>query len=332
MSLKRVSQLPAFNGIPAAGVGGTATIDLPVGPRYKAITLCVKDSNNAALATIVNDIRVLVNGKVQRTFSADQLDRINSRNAKAFIGTPFSDGTDTTVFVAATSAASPVISATLFGSVRGITQAAEANFNLFKDSSNVNRISINFSEIWRPPGVGGALAWATGGLASFQLEVDIKTGAGTVTMTGFAEVDKALVTVAGLNKQTDQQLGNIVKWIRTSVPVTGTTVNWGNFPRKSGVLQAVHLYDASAAITNVQVKADNYEWRNLTWNENAYLMAQNGMTPHASWYDIEMDYDDVPEGAGLILDGIQDLQHNITLSDGTARNLTAICEILGPAE
>lgn len=332
MSLKRVSQLPAFNGIPTTGVGGTATLDIPVGPRYKAITLCVKDSANAAISTIVNDIRVLVNGKQQRVFNTDQLDRLNSRNSVPFIGTPFSDGTDTTVFVAATSAGAVTTSATLYGAVRGITQQAFATYSAFKDSSNVTRITINFSEPWRAPGVGGALAWPTGGLASFQLEVDIKTTAGTVTMTGFAEVDKALVTTAGLAKQTDLQMGNIVKWVRTSIPVTGTTVNWGNFPRHSGVLQAVHIYDASAAVTNVQVKADNYEWRNLSWNENAYLLAQNSLTPNASWYDIEFDYDDVPEGAGLVLDGIQDLQHNITLSDGTARNLTAICEILGPAE
>jgi hypothetical protein len=128
------------------------------------------------------------------------------------------------------------------------------------------------------------------------------------------------------------QLGNIVKWIRTSVPVTGTTVNWANFPRRSGVLQAVHIYDATAAITNLQIKADNYEWRNLSQNDNLYLLAQAGMIGHASWYDAELDYDDIPEGAGLVLDGIQDLQFNLTLSDGTARNLTALCEILGPAE
>ena len=135
-----------------------------------------------------------------------------------------------------------------------------------------------------------------------------------------------------LRRVPDMQMGNIVKWVRTTVPVTGTTVNWSNFPRHSGVLQALHLFDPNTAITNVQVKADNYEWRNLSWNDNAYLMAQSSMTPHPSWYDVEYDYDDVPEGAGLVLDGIQDLQHNITLSDGTARNLIALCEILGPAE
>lgn len=330
MSLKRVSQLPAFNGIPAATVGGTATLDLPIGPRYKSITLAVKDSANAAANVIIGDMRLMVNGKQQRIFTVDQLDRLNSRNSPPFIGTPFSDGTDTTVFLAPTSAASPTVSATLFGSVRGLTQPAFASYSLFKDASNYTRITIYFSESWRPPGVGSALAWATGGLASFQLEVDITTSAGTVTMTAFAEVDKALVTVNGLNRQTDMAMGNIVKWIRTTVPVTGTTINWTNFPRKSGVLQAVHFSDPN--ITNVQVKADNYEWRNLSQNDNLFLLAQNGITGSASWYDVEFDYDDVPEGAGLILDGIQDLQFNITTSSGTARNITAIAEILGTPE
>lgn len=326
MSLKRVSQLPAFNGIPAAGVGGTATLDLPIGPRYKAITLVVSDSNNANASVILGDLRLMVNGKQQRIFSIAQLDRLNSRNAPPFLGSPAAAAQ----FVAATSGGSPTVSLTAYNTTRSITNQALAAYSLFKDSANKTRITIYFAESWRPPGVGAALAWATGGLASFQLEADVTTSAGTVTMTAFAEVDKALVTVAGLQKQTDQQMGNIVKWIRTTVPVTGTTVNWNQFPRRSGVLQAVHFSDSY--ITNCQVKADNYEWRNLTQNENLYLLAQNGLTGSASWYDVEFDYDDVPEGAGLILDGIQDLQFNLTLSDGTARNITALCEILGPAE
>jgi hypothetical protein len=214
---------------------------------------------------------------------------------------------------------------------RSIVTPGEANFHLFKDASNFTRITIHFSEGWRPAGVGAALAWATGGLASFQIEVDVKTGAGTVTMTAFAEVDKALVSSnGGTVRQTDMPMGNIVKWIRTTVPVTGTTVNWQKFPRNRGVLQAVHFQDQY--VTNVQVKADNYEWRNLSQNDNLYLLAQNGICGSASWYDVELDYDDVPEGAGLILDGIQDLQFNLTLSDGTARNIVTICEILGPPE
>lgn len=312
MSLKRVSQLPAFNGVPASGVGGTATLDLPVGPRYKAITLVVKDSNNANASVIIGDMRLMVNGKQQRIFSVAQLDRLNSRCGPAAYQLFDQDATWNTA------------------PARSIVTTGLATYNLFKDSSNYTRITIFFSESWRPSGVGAALAWATGGLASFQLEVDITTSAGTVTMTAFAEVDKALVSVRGLDRQADMPMGNIVKWIRTTVPVTGTTVNWQNFPRKSGVLQAVHFSDQY--VTNVQVKADNYEWRNLSQNDNLYLLAQQGMVGSASWYDVELDYDDVPEGAGLILDGIQDLQFNLTLSDGTARNITTICEILGPPE
>lgn len=314
MSLKRVSQLPSFNGIPASGVAGTATLDIPIGPRYKAITLKISDSNNAAAATIVGDIRVNVNGKTQRVFSVAQLDRLNSRHAVPAYYTLTQSGT--TPFAVTQS--------------RSITQQGSSYYSLFKNGSNVTYLTIHFSEGWRPAGVGSALAWATGNLGSFQLEVDITTSAGTTTLTAFAEVDKAIVTTGGLVAGTDQPMGNIVKWIRTTVPVTGTTVDWTNFPRKKDTLLAVHFSDQY--ITNCQVKADNYEWRNLTQNDNLFLMQQNGMIGSSSWYDVEFDYDDVPEGAGLILNGIQDLQFNLTLSDGTARNITTLIELLGPAE
>lgn len=334
MALKRISQLPGFNGVPAAGVGGTATLDIPVGPRYKAITLRVKDSNNANASVIISDMRLNVNGKNQRVFTVPQLDRINALNAQASYGTYLHDGTDTTVFVAPTSGASATISSSLISSNRrDLVTPATAIYSLFKNvTTNETWITINFTERWRPDATGQALAWPTGGLKSFQLEVDISASAGTVTIGGFAEVDKALVTVQGLQQQTDMSMGNIVKWKRTVIPVTGTTVNWSNFPWRSGVLQSLHVYEPSFAtntVTNLQVKADNYEWRNLSYNDMTYLLAQAGMCPSATSCDLVLDYDDAVEGGGLKLDGIQDLQFNFILSDGTARNLTAIAEIYG---
>lgn len=337
MALKRISQLAGFQGVPSAGVGGTATLDIPVGPRYKAITLRVKDSNNAAASTIISDMRLNVNGKTQRVFNVNQLDRVNALNGAASYGTYLHDGTDTTVFVAPTSAASPTISGSLLSSNRrDLNTPINAMYSLFKNvTTNETWITVNFTERWRPEGAGQALAWPTGGLKSFQLEVDISTSAGTVTIGGFAEVDKALVTVQGLQAQTDMQMGNIVKWKRTVLPVTGTTVNWTNFPWRSGVLQSLHIWEPSFAantVTNLQLKADNYEWRNLSYNDMTYLLAQAGMCPSSTSCDLVLDYDDAVEGGGLKLDGIQDLQFNLTLSDGTARNLTVLAEIYGPPE
>lgn len=332
MSLKRISPLPAFNGIPAAGVGGTATQDLPRGPRYKAITLAVKDSNNANLNAIIAAIRVLVNGKVQRDIRItssvgaggltpiyNMLDEVNGLNSPS-LGYDFSP----TRYVAATSGGTVTTALTALANTPSVTQPAGL-YRMFKDGSNVNYITIYFAEPWRPAGIGGALAWGTGNLGTFQLEVDVKTSAGTVTMTSFAEVDKFVQTVQGIEQAAP--MGDIVKWIVTSLPVTGTTVNWTNFPRRKQILQGVHFFDT--AISKVQLVADSYIWREVSAAENRYTLASNGQTSSANRFDLVLDYDDVPEGAGLTLDGIQDLQFNLSLSDGTARNIPVLIELLG---
>ena len=337
MALKRISPLPAFNGIPAAGVGGTATLDVPRGPRYKAITLKVKDSNTADLNAIVSAIRVNVNGKTQRDIRItgatgaggltpiyNMLDDVNGLNTPP----AYNALSGTTRYVAATSGGAVTTAAVILAEARSITTPGSAMFRMFKNSADENIITIYFAEPWRPPGVGGALAWATGNLGTFQIEVDIKTTAGTVTMSAYAEVDKFVQTVQGI--EAAGPMGDIVKWIVTSCPVTGTTVNWTNFPRRKQILQSVHFFDT--AITRLELKADSYVWRDVLKTENLFTLATNGMTPSSNRFDLVMDYDEVPEGQGLTLDGIQDLQFNLTLSDGTARNIPVLIELLGPPD
>jgi len=323
MSLKRASQLPAFNGIPASGVGGTATLDVPRGPRYKSITLKVKDSANAVLNVIVSAIRINVNGKTQRDISItaataaggltpiiNMLDDVNGLNSDPAYQLFDQDATWNTA------------------PARSIVTPATAKYQMFKNAGNETLITIFFAEPWRAPGVGGALAWPTGNVGTFQIEVDVRTTAGTVTMSAYAEVDKAVLTVQGLEQSLPMR--DIVKWVRTTVPVTGTTVNWTNFPRRKGILQSVHFFDTS--ITRLEIKADSYVWRDLYQTENQFMLSTNGMTPSANRFDAVLDYDDVPEGSGLTLDAIQDLQFNLTLSDGTARNIPVLIELLGPVD
>lgn len=86
--------LPAFNGVAA---GQTATIDLPVGAlAYHWIDLffgCTNagNGNQANLESYITEVRLKLNGKVQRRFSAKELDTIN-----AFYGAQYgykADGT-----------------------------------------------------------------------------------------------------------------------------------------------------------------------------------------------------------------------------------------------
>jgi hypothetical protein len=323
MALKKVELLPAFNGIPGSGVGGTATLDVPRGPRYHSITLVVKDSNNADIGTIINEIRVNVNGKEQRVCSAAQLDELNAQNNVP----AYNLLSGTTRYVAASSGGAVTTAASILAAARSIVTPAIASYSLFKDASNYTHITLFFNEKWRPGKVGEQFAWPTGNVSSFQIEVDIKTSAGTVTMTAEGEMDNAIVTLQGQQTQGAMPMGNIVKWYRTQMEVTGTTKNWTTFPYRKGVLLSVHFFDQY--ITNCQLKADSYVWRDVSQDNNLFRLAQNNMTGAASRFDLHLDYDDILEGGGLKLDGIQDLRFNLTLSDGTARNVPVLVQVYG---
>lgn len=320
--LKKVEQLPAFNGVPAAGVGGTCTLDVPRGPKYHGITLKVSDSNNAVIGTIVNEIRVNVNGKEQRVMSAAQLDELNAQNNPPFLGSA-----PTTYYVAASSGGAVTTAIVPYITTRSITSQAVACYSLFKDASNVTHITLFFNEKWRPGRAGSIFAWGTGNVASLQIEVDIKTTAGTVTITAEGEMENARVKLQGSTTDQAEPLGKIVKWYRTNMEVNGTTKDWTTFPFKSGALLAVHWFDQY--ITNVQVKADSYVWRDVSQNDNLFRMAQNQMTGASTRFDLHMDHDDILEGGGLRLDVVQDLRFRLTLSDGTARNIVTMVQIYG---
>jgi len=85
MALKRVVPLTSISGVAA---GATATVSLPVGPlRYHRITLGYKTatSGGATEATMdseISEIRMLINGKVQRRFSPAQLFNLNRQKGK----------------------------------------------------------------------------------------------------------------------------------------------------------------------------------------------------------------------------------------------------------
>lgn len=298
MALKRVSQLPAVIGIPAAGTAATATLDIPIGPRYSEIILKISDSGNANASTIVSDIRVKVNGRTQRQATIAQLDYVNQLSRAAAYQTD--------------------------AGARSIVTPSIASGTLFKNASNVTRIPIFFAEPGRADAVAQGLAWPTGNLSSFQLELDISNSATTKTIAAYAAVDNAIVTTQGVQRAAP--MGKIIKWVRTSVDINGTTKNWQNFWKRD-VLVGVHFFDQY--LTNVQLLADSYEWRNVSQDDNLYHLAQHDMVGSANNFNLVMDYDDIIAGGGLTLDGIQDLRLNLTLSDGTARNIPVILELYG---
>lgn len=162
----RKALLPTFNSIPASTVAGTAIVDLPIGLRYHSIWLELGgvDAGNAnagiAFGTAFGDIRVKINGKVQRTHSATELNVINAIN-----GTPYAAKTKGTLF----------------------------NYRTYLPIFFAEPWRKDIREQQMP-------AWNVNGVRSFQIEVDVLAGVTTPVIAGWYEYEPATGTLGTISK------------------------------------------------------------------------------------------------------------------------------------
>jgi Viral coat protein P2 N-terminal domain len=64
--------------------GGTVTIDVPVGPTYHTIWLQANAGTSKKMADLIGDIRIKINGKVQRVHSAVELNTLNQLHGSQY--------------------------------------------------------------------------------------------------------------------------------------------------------------------------------------------------------------------------------------------------------
>jgi hypothetical protein len=151
----RIKKLPTFDSTAA---GAKNVVDLPLGLRYHVIWLELGNVEGDgdplvanALTDLVDDIVVKINGKPQRTHTADQLNRLNFLNGSAYAAKAF--GTD-----------------------------GWPTRRLF--------LPIYFAEPWRKsPAEVSAMALRANGIESFQIEVNLKAGLASPVLRGFYEFD-----------------------------------------------------------------------------------------------------------------------------------------------
>jgi len=79
--LKRIRQLPTASGVAASS---TATFDLPLGIRYHAVYLLLGNGGTPDWDTDVTEIRIKVDGRVQRRMTPSELDAINLINGAQY--------------------------------------------------------------------------------------------------------------------------------------------------------------------------------------------------------------------------------------------------------
>jgi hypothetical protein len=296
--VKRITPLPAANAVAA---GQTATLDIPVGPRYHVIWLVIANAATEAFTSILGDIRLKVNGKVQRTMSAAQLDALNKLN----------------------------------GSIYGAI-AVDGGGGAITET----RLPIYLAEPWRKQvqAVDG-LAWATGDLATFQVELDLLANVSAPTIRAYAEVDNSVVTGKD-NTSRQAPLGVISKWFRTNIPITGTTQEIQTFPKRDNY-QALSFFDPNGGgtaclISDIEVDVENFMIRKVSKLDNDATLTVREMTPAATRFDLVFDHDDILNSALPMVNAnkerVQDFQVKLTLSDGTPRNIPCIYQVLGYAE
>lgn len=290
MAVKRQIPLPSLVAV-AAGV--TATLDLPIGPRYHQVWLKISSSARQVFTDIVGEMRVKINGKVNRVFTAADLDALNS-----FMGSEYAKQT-------------------LAGTPDGI---AHTELPLF------------FGEPWRKRiDIGAGLAWPSGGWATLQLEIDVKAGATNPAISGWAEVDSSVIVGAD-NTSGAPSDRLLLKWFKTALPVNGTQQDILSLPKRDAYTQ-ISLFDNAIDSVRLNVEgvtikeltkrqvdaflrargmvpvADRFD---LVFDDDDSLDSALPMTINGQ--------------------AVRDFQLRLNLSSGTARNIPCIYQVLGRPE
>lgn len=289
MPVKRFLPLPSFSTITK---GNTAVCNIPVGPRYHYIALSGDSLASTQATSHITEVRLKVNGKVQRCATYAELQGLNALN----------------------------------GAQYGIQD---------NSAGGVFELPIFLAEPWRKSNVTqDALAWATGNVDSFQLEVDLNGTNQLDALRAVALIDNSIVTQDG--KEVQQPMGAIVKWQRTVIPAPATVVdiNFGAINNRDNY-QSIRFSDPSSYITSFKVIVDGFTVRESTKKENDAVLTAYGMTPSATSLDIVFDQDDIINNylpmIGRNGERVQDFRIQLTTSTALT-STTALAQVLGPAD
>lgn len=274
---RHMEKMPDFNGVAA---GQTATVQLPNSGIYHQVrlqyqTTTAGGATQANMEAEIDEMRVKINGKVQRTLSGAQLFAIN-----AYHGIPVLAGS---------------------ASIRGV-------------------LPLYFSEPWRRSAAGeDAGAWGMADVDTFQIEVDINSGA-TSPQLGLTAVRDRGSRVMGL----------ITKYRRHTINVGAT--GWIDVPTfpKHDAYWAVHCVSTDIDEVDVIVEGDAY-YKNILipdlhdYTEHQGFAAQTGYT-HIEFAATTRAHDSLPLRSQ---DGLAFSDFRVDFNMGAATPFTAITETLG---
>lgn len=276
----------------------TALIELPVGPRYHQVWLTHgfggvgADTVAGAYANML-EIRIKVNGRVQRTMSGADLRALNILNGSSY---------DSASAERPTTVVAPAV------------------------AGGVN-IPIFFAEPWRKSGADqDRLAWQSARWESFQIEVDLST-ATTPTLVAHAVVDdfvsKPDVVPPLICKWIRQSVG------ASGTMFDISSLDRRDLLQQISIKEPTIAN--SKNIKSVVLRMDGMVLHEMTATANAALLINNGMTPVAARYDVVLDHDDLLSSA-VLLDGSRDLTLTIEAGDAMSGTATVYLQRLGVPE
>ncbi len=282
------------------GDSKTALIDCPIGRRYHYIVaqLAYSSGTNTiagAVAHIVN-ARVKVNGRVQRNYA-----QFTANGATITGGQILRD--------------------------ININNGTAYDCTGLPNTGDGVSFPFYFNEPWRKDAADqDALAWATNGWNSFQIELDLS--AAIASSSGTAIVAYAIVDDA----TSDRQQG-IVKHLQYSSPAGSTSFDITTLDKKDW-LQQVTLYPdsggSSNTFTEVDLRINGFLAHELTATANTAVNTNFAMTPAASGrtaslYDLVADHDDLL-GSAIYL-GMVDGATGKPVDDGTPGAIKSVTDL-----
>ena len=313
--------LPTPNTVAASS---TSLISCPLGPnyRYRAIHLeigCLSGTNAIAATDLptsyVNDIRVKVNGRVQRLHTASQLARLNRLNGSSFAETAWG------------------------------TRAA--------NKANGQVLSLYFAEPWRKSlGQQDALALPSAQLNSLEVELDFgaapanAAASAPLILSAFAEVDgdpaneihkggAVISKVFRHNLTGGTAAGSAVDvtWLDRRDLYTTIVADLGNTSAPGTAANGIVVAANARNSAKVKVTANGVEVVDVPKHVANGLHANQGLNP--GQFDLEAVLDSSDDiRSGLTANGLADLRVRLDLASDTANsaNWVLLTERTGPID
>jgi hypothetical protein len=241
--VKRIVNLPTVSGwIGTAGgafAAHTVTVDIPTGPTYHSIWANINPGAGKTLTGIFNEFRLKVNGKVQRSMTGDELNKLNILNGIAY------------------------------ASRGAYTAATEFSLPIWLAEPWRNNPSAVEGTAW---GTGDVSTFQL----EVDIIAYAAAAAGLTAPTFSAIVDDSVITLDG--RAVPRPLGVITKWFNVQYPITALSSyhDFTGLPKRD-FYQSIHLIDAN--VDEFEVKVDNTIYRQDTITRNKARLYHREMVP-----------------------------------------------------